>query len=87
MLKLTVLSAAAACLAMAAAAAGQTPPPGPPPQGQPQQPPPQWSADLKVGDLAPDFTLPGSDGKSHKLSSYRGKYVAIAWFPAAFTGG
>ena len=54
---------------------------------QDQPPPPQYSATLKVGDVAPDFSLPGSDGKTHKLSDYRGKYVALAWFPKAFTGG
>ena len=44
--------------------------------------------DLKVGDRAPDFHLPGSDGLFHRLSDYRGKQaVAIAWFPKAFTGG
>ncbi|MEQ1760803.1 MAG: redoxin domain-containing protein [Vicinamibacterales bacterium] len=43
---------------------------------------------VKVGDMAPDFTLPGSDGKTHKLSEYRGKtMVVLAWFPKAFTGG
>ena len=42
----------------------------------------------KVGDPAPDFTLPGSDGKTYKLSQFRGKkVVVIAWFPKAFTGG
>jgi peroxiredoxin Q/BCP len=45
------------------------------------------SADLKVGDTAPDFALPGSDGKVHKLSDYKGKTVVLAWFPKAFTGG
>jgi len=45
------------------------------------------SADLKVGDPAPDFTLPGTDGKTHKLSDYKGKEVVLAWYPAAFTGG
>jgi len=40
------------------------------------------------GDPAPDFALPGSDGKTHKLSDYHGKQaVVIAWFPKAFTGG
>jgi len=40
-----------------------------------------------VGDLAPDFTLPGSDGGQHTLSELRGKHVVIAFFPKAFTGG
>jgi|SRR5688572_2447292 len=43
---------------------------------------------LKVGDMAPDFTLGASDGKTYKLSDFRGKQaVVVAWFPAAFTGG
>src|SRR5215210_2934715 len=49
---------------------------------------PQVSTVLKVGDMAPDFTLQGTDGKTHKLSEYRGKQaVVIAWFPKAFTQG
>jgi len=43
---------------------------------------------LKIGDEAPDFTLPGTDGKPVKLSDFRGKKnVVLAFFPAAFTGG
>jgi peroxiredoxin Q/BCP len=42
---------------------------------------------LNVGDQAPEFSLPGTDGKTHKLSDYRGKHVVLAWYPAAFTGG
>jgi peroxiredoxin len=42
---------------------------------------------LKVGDTAPDFTLPSSLGKPISLKDYRGKPVVIAFFPAAFTGG
>jgi peroxiredoxin Q/BCP len=43
---------------------------------------------VKVGDMAPDFTLQGTDGKTHKLSDYRGKKaVVIAWFPKAATRG
>ena len=45
------------------------------------------AADLAVGDKAPDFALPGSDGKTHKLSDYKGRTVVLAWFPKAFTGG
>ena len=47
----------------------------------------QAPVELKVGDKAPDFSLPGTDGKTHKLSDYKGKTVVLAWFPAAFTGG
>ena len=43
---------------------------------------------LKKGDAAPGFTLKGSDGKTYKLSEFKGKKaVVIAWFPKAFTGG
>jgi peroxiredoxin Q/BCP len=44
--------------------------------------------ELKPGDIAPDFALAGSDGKTHRLSDSRGKQaVVLAWFPKAFTGG
>jgi peroxiredoxin Q/BCP len=43
--------------------------------------------ELKAGDKAPDFTLPGTDGKTHKLSEYKGKEVVLAWYPAALTQG
>lgn len=42
---------------------------------------------LKVGDMAPDFTLPSSTGKQLSLKDFRGKTVVVAFFPAAFTGG
>jgi cytochrome oxidase Cu insertion factor (SCO1/SenC/PrrC family) len=74
---LKLLSACAGFLATSAAvlAAAQTAatPPNP--------------VELKVGDTAPAFALQGSDGKIHKLSDYAGKYVVLAWFPKAFTGG
>ena len=42
---------------------------------------------VEVGQPAPDFTLPGSDGQSYTLSELRGQHVVIAFFPKAFTGG
>ncbi len=46
------------------------------------------AVELKVGDAAPAFSLPGSDGKTHSLSDSKGKKaVILAWFPKAFTGG
>jgi thioredoxin-dependent peroxiredoxin len=48
----------------------------------------QPPAELKVGDPAPAFTLPGSDGKSYTLDEFKGKKpVVLAWYPKAFTGG
>jgi peroxiredoxin Q/BCP len=45
------------------------------------------SAELRVGDVAPDFTLPGTDGKTYNLKELRGHWVVLGWFPKAFTGG
>ncbi len=33
----------------------------------------------KAGDQAPDFTGTDSNGKSHKLSDYKGKWVVLEW--------
>ena len=72
MMKMVLVSAA---LGMAALAMSMQTPQTPQPAG------------LQVGDKAPDFTLPGSDGKTWKLSELKGKTVVVAWFPKAFTGG
>jgi len=46
------------------------------------------AVELKVGDAAPDFSLPASDGKTYKLSDFKGKKaVVVAWFPKAYTSG
>jgi cytochrome oxidase Cu insertion factor (SCO1/SenC/PrrC family) len=43
---------------------------------------------LKVGDVAPDFTLLDNQWKPVKLSDFRGKKnVILAFYVLAFTGG
>ena len=42
---------------------------------------------LSVGDQAPNWTLPGSDGASYTLQDLRGQHVVIAFFPKADTFG
>jgi cytochrome oxidase Cu insertion factor (SCO1/SenC/PrrC family) len=70
------ISAVLAGLALAAVLAAQPPGFNPP------------KTNLKVGDMAPDFTLPDTDNKPVKLSDFRGKKVVVlAFFVAAFTGG
>ena len=52
-----------------------------------QQTPPV-KTHLKVGDAAPDFTLRATDGKTYKLSDFKGKKnVVLAIYVLAFTGG
>ena len=52
-----------------------------------QQPTPP-KTHLKVGDPAPDFTLRATDGKTYKLSDFKGKKnVVLAMYVLAFTGG
>jgi peroxiredoxin len=33
----------------------------------------------KASETAPDFTATDSNGKTHKLSDYKGKYVVLEW--------
>jgi hypothetical protein len=66
------------CAGLTAGLAAQSAPPAP--QAAPV-------VELKEGDKAPEFSLPGTDDKTHTLAGYKGRTVVLAWFPAAFTGG
>jgi peroxiredoxin Q/BCP len=44
----------------------------------------QLEPGLRPGDVAPDFSLPGSDGRTYSLADFRGQRpVVLAWFPKA----
>ena len=80
---------AAASIAVAQPAPTQSPSPTPP-----KPSPPAPHTNLKVGQAAPDFTLPsdisGPDGRKvrYKLSDFKGKKnVVLAFYVFAFTGG
>ena len=36
---------------------------------------------LSVGDQAPDFELPGTGGRSYRLSDHRGRNVVLVFYP------
>jgi peroxiredoxin Q/BCP len=42
---------------------------------------------IEKGDEAPDFSLPDQDGRSVKLSDYRGERVVVYFYPKADTPG
>lgn len=42
---------------------------------------------LKRGDTAPDFALPGNDGKEHRLHDYQGSWVLLYFYPKDNTPG
>jgi AhpC/TSA family protein len=87
---LVLLLAAAAVLAAQTPSASPTAPPTAAPATQPAVP----HTSLKVGQAAPDFSLPstavGADGKGLRftLSDFKGKKnVVLAFYVLAFTGG
>jgi cytochrome oxidase Cu insertion factor (SCO1/SenC/PrrC family) len=85
MKKLIFAAAAIAMLALGACAQG-TPPAAAPPAAVPRPTPAPLA--LKVGDEAPDFTLPATDGTKVHLADFRGKSnVVLAFYVLAFTGG
>ena len=42
---------------------------------------------LSIGDVAPDFSLPGDGGSTIQLSSYRGQKVVVYFYPKDDTSG
>tara|TARA_Y100001968_G_C19255751_1_gene666707 strand:- start:531 stop:668 length:138 start_codon:yes stop_codon:yes gene_type:complete len=42
---------------------------------------------LKIGEAAPDFLLENQNGEPVELSSFRGKYLIMWWYPVADTPG
>jgi cytochrome oxidase Cu insertion factor (SCO1/SenC/PrrC family) len=86
-LGLIILIAATVTVAAAQSAPTQSAP------TKPATPPPAPHTNLKVGDPAPDFTLPSTivqDGKRvrYTLSDFKGKKnVVLAFYVFAFTGG
>ena len=45
-------------------------------------------AEVSVGDDVPNFEMVGSDGKTYTNQQFKGKkFIVIAWYPKAFTGG
>lgn len=44
-------------------------------------------AKVNVGDIAPDFELPALDGKSIRLSQFRGKNIVLYFYPKDETPG
>jgi hypothetical protein len=84
---LIILAAAVYTAAQSAPTQGAAP-------AKPATPPPAPHTNLKVGDPAPDFTLPstivGPDNKRvrYTLSDFKGKKnVVLAFYVFAFTGG
>lgn len=42
---------------------------------------------LEVGKKAPDFALPDQNGKTVRLSDFKGKRVVVFFYPKAMTSG
>ncbi|GBC82885.1 Putative peroxiredoxin bcp [bacterium HR10] len=42
---------------------------------------------VNIGDLAPDFTLPDQQGRPHRLSDFRGRWVVLYFYPRDNTPG
>lgn len=91
---LVLFAAASIATAQPTPTPTQSPSPAPAKTPTPTQAPAAPHTNLKVGQAAPDFTLPssisGPDGRKvrYKLSDFKGKKnVVLAFYVFAFTGG
>src|SRR3954468_16372079 len=41
---------------------------------------PLGRAEPEVGSTAPNFSLPDTTGRTHRLSDYRGKVIVLEWY-------
>ncbi len=48
---------------------------------------PTWALALRIGQKAPDFTLPDQNGVMHSLNQYSGHVVVLNFYPADMTPG
>lgn len=48
---------------------------------------PVMAAEISVGSLAPDFSLPDQNGQLHRLADYRGQWVILYFYPKDDTPG
>jgi peroxiredoxin Q/BCP len=73
---------------LAVAVSAQIPAASPQQPAAPKPAPPAPKTHLKVGQPAPEFNLPATDGKTYKLSDFKNKKnVVLAIYVLAFTGG
>jgi peroxiredoxin Q/BCP len=56
-------------------------------KAKPPLPSPEVSSAPKLGAAAPDFSLPGDDGKTHTLAEHRGHPVVVYFYPKDDTPG
>jgi len=42
-------------------------------------------SEVDIGDPAPDFELPGTEGRTYRLRDFRGRWVVVAFYPGDFT--
>src|SRR3954464_5319760 len=83
-MKMKLLAGTLSMLALMALEAAETPSPAPATADKPILHPENQP---KAGDMAPDFSLPTSDGATVSLKEFKGKWVVLYFYPKDFTSG